>query len=101
MKNTLKLKKSQNQDQQHLLKCEVLLRKLQSKQILNNCPEYENIYSPDIIKQKEITSLYRELFMIKNEIETEDSQQAPSTVDMVLVNNDNLRFSIVHQSPGK
>ena len=67
--------------------------------ILNNFPEYENIYSQDVIKQKEITSLYRDLFKIKSEIE--DSQQAPSTVDMVLVNDDNLHFSIVHQSPGK
>ena len=41
----------ENQDQQHLLKCEVLLRKLKSKQMLNNCPEYENIYSRDVIKQ--------------------------------------------------
>ena len=91
----------ENQDQQHLLKCEVLLRKLKSKQMLNNCPEYENIYSRDVIKQKEITLLYRDLFKIKSEMETEDSQWAPSTVGMVLVNDDNLRFSIVHQSPGK
>ena len=72
-----------------------------SKQILNNCPEYENIYSLDVIKQKEITLLYRDLFKIKSEIETEDSQRAPSTAGMVLVNDDNLRISIVHQSPGK
>ena len=91
----------ENQDQQHLLKCEVLLRKLKSKQMLNNCPEYENIYSRDVIKQKEITLLYRDLFKIKSEMETEDSQRAPSTVGMVLVNDDNLPFSIVHQSPGK
>ena len=92
---------TENQDQKHLLKCKVIERKLKSQQVTKNVMEYENIYSSDVNKQKEITSLFMDIFKIKNELEQEKCQQAPSIIDVVLVNDDNLHCSIVHHSSGK
>ena len=92
---------TENQDQKHLLRCKEIERKLNSQQLTKNRMEYENIYSSDVNKQKEITSLFIDLFKIKNELEQEKCQQAPSIIDVVLVNDDNLHCSIVHHSSGK
>ena len=92
---------TENQDQKHLLRCKAIERKLKSQQLTKNRMEYENIYSSDVNKQKEITSLFIDLFKIKNELEQEKCQQAPSIIDVVLVNDDNLHCSIVHHSSGK
>ena len=77
-------------------------RNFKTTQLANNEVLYENIYSQDVQKQKEITSIYIELFKIKTEIE-EDAicQAAPSTTDMVLMVRDNLPHGIVHSSFGK
>ena len=82
---------NENQDQKHLLQCSVVKRKLKSSHVAKQKIEYENIYSDDLNKQKEITSLFLEIFNIKNRLETEEnSRLAPSTVDTVLVRDDNL-----------
>ena len=91
----------ENQDQQHMLRCNVLQRKLKSSQIAQKKIEYEDLYSNDVYKQKGIASLFLELFKIKTVIENDCSQLAPSTTDMVLVGDDNLSFGIVHPSSGK
>ena len=90
-----------NQDQQHMLRCNVLQRKLKSSQIAQKKIEYEDLYSNDVYKQKGIASLFLELFKIKTVIENDSSQLAPSTKDMVLVGDDDLSFDIVHPSSGK
>ena len=92
---------TENQDQKHLLRCKEIARKLNSQQLTKNRMEYENIYSSDVNKQKEITSLFIDLFKIKNELEQDTCQQAPSIIHVVLVNDDNLHCSIVHHSSGK
>ena len=93
---------NENQDQKHLLQCSVVKRKLKSSQVAKEKIEYENIYSDNMNKQKEITSIYLEIFNIKNKLETEEnSRLAPSTMDMVLVRDDNLPCGIVHPSSGK
>ena len=91
----------ENQDQQHILRCIVLQRKLRSSQIAQKKIAYEDLYSNDVYKQKAITSLFLELFKIKSVIEDDSSQPAPSTKDMVLVGDDDLSFDIVHPSSGK
>merc|ERR1711872_297249 len=93
--------KSENQDQKHLLQCSVVNRKLKSSHVTKQKIEYEDIYSDNVNKQKEVTSLFVEIFNIKNKLETEEnSQLAPSTMDMVLVRDDNLPCGIVHPSSG-
>ena len=89
---------TENEDQPHLLRCNILLRKLESTKLAQNKISYENIYSNDVYKQKEISSLFLELFKIKNEVE--NSQMAPSTTDMVLVRDDDLSVDIVRLSSG-
>ena len=89
---------NENEDQPHLLRCNVLKRKLQSTQIANNKISYESIYSDDVHKQKEIAALFLELFKLKTEVE--NSRLAPSTTDMVLVRDDDLSIDIVHPSSG-
>ena len=91
----------ENQDQQHILRCIVLQRKLRTSQIAQKKIAYEDLYSNDVYKQKAITSLFIELFKIKSVIEDDSSQPARSTKDMVLVGDDNLSFGIVHPSSGK
>ena len=44
---------NENEDQQHLLKCSILKTKFKSEQLMVNEVNYENIFSPDVNKQKE------------------------------------------------
>ena len=89
---------TENQDQPHLLRCNVLIRKLDTTKMAQHKISYEDIYSNDVYKQKEIASLFLELFKLKSEVE--NSRQAPSTTDMVLVRDDDLSSDIVHLSSG-
>ena len=92
----------EKEDQPHLLRCEVLRRKFKSKQISRHNVEYNHIFSEDIHKQKEISSMYIQLLKLKTEIEAQQiCQPAPSTTDMVLMMSDDLPHSIVHSSSGK
>ena len=45
----------------NILKCSVLRNKLQSDSITKNYLNYEDIFSNDVMKQKEITELYTQL----------------------------------------
>ena len=93
---------NENEDQQHLLKCSILKTKFKSEQLMVNEVNYENIFSADVNKQKEIAALYLELFKFRNTLIDEvKSQQAPSTADAVLIASDNLQISIVHPLSGK
>ena len=93
---------NENEDQQHLLKCSILKTKFKSEQLMVNKVNYENIFSADVNKQKEIAALYLELFKLRNTLIDEiRSQPAPSTTDAVLIASDNLQISIVHSLSGK
>ena len=59
----------ENEDQPHLLRCDVLSRKLETTQVSRNHIEYNHIFSEDINKQKEISSIYLQLFKLKSDIE--------------------------------
>ena len=92
----------ENDDQQHILRCSALLKNFQSSNLSRENVEYENIFSEDVYKQKEIASLYLELFRIRNILqEDQHSQPAPSPIDVELMTSDNLLNCIVHSSSGK
>ena len=61
--------------------------------------EYENIFSKDVHKLKEITALYLELFKTRSTLHNElSSQPDPSTADVVLnweINNNNNKCSMI------
>ena len=91
-----------NDDQQHVLRCRVIQSKFRSEHLLREGAEYENIFSEDVNKQKEITALYLELFKTRSTLHNElSSQPDPSTADVVLTSSDNLLNSIVHLFSGK
>ena len=93
---------NKNEDQQHLLKCSILKTKFKSEQLMVNKVNYENIFSADVNKQKEIAALYLEVFKLRNTLINEiRSQPAPSTTDAVLIASDSLQISIVHSLSGK
>ena len=92
----------ENDDQKHILRCSALLKNFQSSNLSRENVEYENIFSEDVYKQKEIASLYLELFRIRNILqEDQHSQPAPSPIDVELMTSDNLLNCIVHSSSGK
>ena len=94
--------KLENEDQQHLLRCRALINKLKSDNLSRDKAKYDNIFSEDIYMQKEITSLYLELFRIRTILqEDSNSQPAPSPIDVELMTSDNLLNCIVHSSSGK
>ena len=75
-------------DQPHLVRCTVLVNKLRTEELATGKIMYDDIFSSDVNKQKEITSLYLKLFKIRSRIlEDNNSQEAPSTTTMVLSNN--------------
>ena len=53
---------------QHILTCSVLQNNLQSEALSSQMIKFEDIYSTDIVKQKEITQLYIQLMDIREKI---------------------------------
>ena len=95
--------KNENENQQHIMKCSVILNEFKSNSLSIDKIEYEDIFSKNISKQKEITALYSHLFDTREEIvEKRNSQQmAPSPNSLELRINDNVPPCIVHLSSGK
>ena len=90
----------EDEDQQHLLVCTVIQRYMQSKNITVNNVIYEDLFSSDICKQKEITAIYMELFQIRNMLPN-NSQVAPSSAAVELTMGNGLHLCIDNQLPGK
>ena len=73
--------KVENEDQAHLMRCRVIQDNFDTEEIANRKIKYDDIFSENIVKQKEITSLFIILFKIRNEIqENQTSQPAPSNL---------------------
>ena len=52
----------------NLLKCDII-RKYQQTAVMSNCDiSYDDVFSEDIIKQKEVTELYSELLRIREDL---------------------------------
>ena len=89
-------------DQPHLLSCTEISNKMETEETAAGKIKYDDIFSNDVRKQKEITSLYLKLFKIRSRIlEDKNSQEAPSTTPMVLKLSNNLQPCIVYSSLGK
>jgi hypothetical protein len=74
-------------DQQHILQCKVILN---------------DIFSDNVLKQKEVTTLFLKLFAITDKlIEEKANHDDPSSTRVELDVSDNLHHCIVYSSPGK
>ena len=90
----------QNEDQQHLLSCNVIQKHLKSKNITTNKVKYEDIFSEDVKKQKEITTIFIEIFQTKKILEKR-CQEAPSSDTMELAIDFDLHSCIDESLSGK
>ena len=90
----------ESENQQHILRCKVIQNKLQSDELCSENPNYEDIFSCNINKQKHITALFLTLFKIKENFLEENnfSRQAPSNTQVMLDLSDNVQPCIVHSS---
>ena len=52
----------------NLLNCDIIRKYQQTKVISNSCTSYYDVFSEDVIKQKEVTELYSELLKIREEL---------------------------------
>ena len=85
--------------QQHMLRCSVLSKHLLSNNVSNDQIEYEDIFR-SCRKQKEVTTLFKELIEIRKLI-IEESKDDPSTCVQVLKNSYDLQYCIDDYSSGK
>ena len=52
----------------NVLACIVLKDKMGTKSVAANCVEYSDVYSSDIVKQKQVTEMYTQLLQIREDI---------------------------------
>ena len=52
----------------NLLSCKVLKDRLQTDIVTNNTISYNDVYSSDVVKQKEVTELYTHLLKIREDL---------------------------------
>ena len=89
-------------DQQHILQCKVLLKEYKSDDIAKTSATYDDIFSDDVQKQKEVTTLFFKLFNIRDKlIEAKANQDDPSSTRVELDVSDNLHHCIVYSSLGR
>ena len=93
----------ESENQQHILRCKVIQSKFQSDELSSENPNYEDIFSCNLKKQKQITALFLTLFKIKENILEENhfSREAPSNTQVMLDLSDNVQPCIVHSYLGK
>ena len=83
------------------MRCRVIQDNFDTEEIAKKQMKYDDIFSENIVKQKEITSLFLILFKIRNKIqENQNSQPAPSNTDVMLRTSNNLHDCIVYLSSG-
>ena len=90
----------ENEDQRHLLSCRVIQQYIRSNNITISKVEYQDLFSQDVRKQKEITTLYLELFQIRTTL-LNDSQVAPSSTTMELTMGKDVQYCIDYSLSGK
>ena len=92
----------ESEDQQHLLKCKVIKTNFKTDEISKGIVKYEDIFSKDVQKQKEVTALYLNLFRLRDSLlENENSQMAPSHTRVELRMSEYLLPCIDYSSFGK
>ena len=88
----------ENDDQQHILTCNVIQKYHKSQDITKESVKYEDLFSENINKQKAITALYVQLFDIRSKLQ--NSQMAPSSENLELTMGRDLRNSIDYSLSG-
>ena len=87
------------ENQNHLLECDILNRKLKSEDIIKEKAEYNDIFK-DVKKQKVIVTLFSKLLEIRKKILNEQQLSNPSILDKMLKNRYDLQKCIVSGSFG-
>ena len=91
---------SEHEDnQQHILQCEILKKIYNSQEIVNEKIEYSDLFK-DVNKQKVIVSLFKDFLEIRKSLLNHKNSTNPSTLDKMLEKSYYLRKSIVNFSPG-
>ena len=67
--------RKESDSQPHMLKCDILSNRFQSADICEDSIDYDNLFD-DQRKQKKITSLFKELIIMRKKILEEDQQQS-------------------------
>ena len=89
-------------DQQHILQCKIILDEYKSDDLAITSVTYDDIFSDDVLKQKEVTTLFLKLFSIRDKlIEEKTNPDDPSSTRLELDVSNNLHHCIVYSSPGK
>ena len=78
LNNLCPLCKEAKDDQQHILKCQIIQENYNSEYVSRQISYYEDIFSEDIFKQKEIATLYIELLKIRENIMSQSSPSIPA-----------------------
>ena len=92
----------ENEDQQHILQFSIILREYKSDEVAQLSVKYVDIFSDDVHKQKEVTSLFLKLFEIRKKLnEDKTSQEDPSSARVELELSNNSHPCTVYSSPGK
>ena len=87
------------ENQNHLLECDILNSKLKSEDIIKEKAEYNDIFK-DVKKQKVIVTLFSKLLEIRKKILNEQQLSNPSILDKMLKNRYDLQKCIVSGSFG-
>ena len=86
-------------DQNHILQCKVIQKYHISQNITKETMKYEDLFSENIYKQKQITALYVDLFDIRRKL-LNNSQMAPSSGNLELTMSRDLLHSIDYSLSG-
>ena len=78
LNNLCPLCKEAKDDQQHILKCQIIKENYNSEYVSRQISYYEDIFSEDIFKQKEIATLYIELLKIRENIMSQSTPSIPA-----------------------
>ena len=89
-------------DQQHVLECGELLKKLKTEEVAVGQSVYSDIFA-GVCKQKAIINLFERLLEIRSSLVDENLEKIndPSISVQMLRNSDNLQDCTVHYSFGK
>ena len=87
------------ENQTHLLECDIINRELKSEDIINEKTEYNDIFK-GVQKQKVIVTLFSKLLEIRQTILNEKQSNNPSILENMLKNRYDLQKCIVSGSFG-
>ena len=75
----------ENEDQQHILQCSVILSKYKSDEVAQSIVKYNDIFSDNVHKQKEVSALFLKHFEIRKKLnEDKTNQEDPSSARVEL-----------------